>query len=160
MWVRRSSSGGRKTSSGRKKKLQENASKAPSAVRGADPRSVWLTRGGSAGCSAVAPPLINDWTEQRQEEEEEERGSISNNYQCTNAAKAPRLKHPPANQTARGGEEGEQESRCEGREGEKKVRIALTWSRRRSNFFQYWNIDPTSAAILGDIEEIFFQRLQ
>ena len=73
---------------------------------------------------------------------------------------APRLKHPPANQTAHGGEEGEQESRCEGREGEKKVRIALTWSRRRSNFFQYWNIDPTSAAILGDIEEIFFQRLQ
>lgn len=31
-----------------------------------------------------------------------------------------------------------------------------TCSRRRSNFFQYWNIDPTSAAILGYIEEIFF----
>lgn len=33
----------------------------------------------------------------------------------------------------------------------KRWEIRPTWSRRRSNFFQYWNIDPTSAAILSTI---------
>lgn len=39
-----------------------------SAVRGADPRSAWLTQ--RLCCSTVAPPLINDWTEQRQKRDQ------------------------------------------------------------------------------------------
>lgn len=76
-------------------------------------------------------------------------GSISNNYQCQQRQLPPRSapeRAPHAGQRPRDAAPSEH-----GEEGEKRP----TWSRRRSNFFQYSNIDPTSAAILGDIEEIF-----
>lgn len=77
-------------------------------------------------------------------------GSISNNYQCNGFSFVPKSR---------------QEFKIASLHRvipRKRLFTAVRWerwptcSRRRSNFFQYWNIDPTSAAILGYIEEIFF----
>lgn len=114
-----------------------------SAVRGADPPQHRL---GEQRCSAVPPPLINDWTEQRQNRDQF-LITIDANAASFRFAFAPKTgQRAPGSgaNTHRGGNKA------------RKVGKALTCSRRRSNFFQYWNIDPTSAAILGDIEEIFF----
>lgn len=101
---------------------------------------------GAQRCSAVPPPLINDWTEQRQNRDQ---------FLITIDANAASFRFAFAPKTGQGAP-GSGANAHRGGNKARKVRKALTCSRRRSNFFQYWNIDPTSAAILGDIEEIFF----
>lgn len=117
--------------------------KSSSAVRGADPPQHRL---GEQRCSAVPPPLINDWTEQRQNTDQ---------FLITIDANAASLRLAFAPKSGEGAPGSGAKAHRGGKKA-RKVRKALTCSRRRSNFFQYWNIDPTSAAILGDIEEIFF----
>lgn len=137
----------RRRRAGKAGQKRENSS----AVRGADPplppsqlpptpaRLTALLRGASTA---------DQWLNRTKAEQ----GSISNNYRCKRRQLAPRIL-PKTGQRAPGS--GAKTHR--GGNKARKVRKALTWSRRRSNFFQYWNIDPTSAAILGDIEEVFFR---
>lgn len=81
---------------------------------------------------------INDWTEQRQSEDQ-----FLIRYQSSSLPPPtpPAPQHPgppfPVHPTTPNA-----------------APLAPTCSRRRSNLFQYWNIDPTLVAILGDIEAI------
>lgn len=149
MWVGRCLSATIRSEKSPRKKKKPSARKSASAVRGADPRSVWRAE--------AAPPLrgpstADRWLNWTKAEEDQFLITISANTGGSRRALARKTSRGAPRTASR---------RAAGEEGaEKKVRIALTWSRRRSNFFQYWNIDPTSAAILGDIEEIFLQRLQ